>query len=42
MNSPARANVCAICGDEVSLEQCKVDEYGVPVHDGCYVKRVLM
>lgn len=42
MNSLALASICAICGREVSLEQCKVDEYGAAVHDGCYVKKVLM
>lgn len=42
MNAPLRMNACAICGDEVPLEECKVDEYGVPVHDGCYIKKVLM
>lgn len=38
-NSPLPA-FCAICGDEVALEQCKIDETGDPVHESCYVSRL--
>lgn len=31
---------CVICGSPVSLEGCKLDEHGDPVHDQCYVDRV--
>ena len=27
---------CVICGSPVSLEHCKLDERGDPVHDQCY------
>jgi hypothetical protein len=27
--------ICWICGGEVSLESCKVDEHGLPVHESC-------
>jgi len=27
---------CVICGSPVSLEECKLDERGDPVHDHCY------
>jgi hypothetical protein len=32
--------VCWICGKAVALEDCKVDEHGLPVHDNCYVAKV--
>lgn len=38
-NSPLPA-FCAICEDEVALEQCKIDEAGNPVHESCYVGRL--
>jgi hypothetical protein len=28
---------CWICGYEVSLEECKIDEHGQAVHEECYV-----
>src|SRR5246127_1652429 len=28
---------CWICGHEVSLEECKIDEHGQAVHEECYV-----
>lgn len=27
---------CWICGNDVVLERCATDEYGLPVHDQCY------
>jgi hypothetical protein len=27
--------ICWICGAEISLESCKVDEHGLPVHETC-------
>jgi len=33
---------CWICGKTISLEQCKVDEQGLPVHEECYVAKVVM
>jgi hypothetical protein len=31
---------CWICGYEVSLERCKIDEHGRPVHEQCYVAKI--
>ena len=31
---------CAICGDPVELERCKIDEQGGAVHEGCYFERL--
>jgi hypothetical protein len=28
---------CWICGTNVSLEECKVDEHGLAVHENCYL-----
>jgi hypothetical protein len=30
-------HVCRICNKTLSLEECKFDEYGKPVHEECYV-----
>jgi hypothetical protein len=34
-------HLCWICGKAVTLEECKVDEYGMPVHDECYLVLIL-
>jgi hypothetical protein len=31
--------ICWICGEPTTLETCKVDEYGLPVHDDCQALR---
>lgn len=31
---------CVLCSSPVSLENCKFDERGGPVHDGCYIERL--
>lgn len=31
---------CVICGSPVSLEDCKFDERGNPVHDRCYLDQL--
>jgi hypothetical protein len=31
---------CSICGNAVSLENCKIDEYGQAVHENCYVAKI--
>lgn len=41
MTSSNRSNVCWICGKVVSLEECKVDEHGLAVHEDCYVVLIL-
>ncbi len=38
-NSP---RLCWICGKAVRLEDCKVDEHGLAVHENCYVAKVLL
>jgi hypothetical protein len=32
--------ICNICNQSASLENCKTDELGQPVHEGCYVSRL--
>ncbi len=31
---------CGICGEHVSLNNCKTDEQGQAVHEGCYVVKM--
>jgi hypothetical protein len=31
---------CWICGNEVALEKCKIDENGLAVHEACYVANI--
>ncbi len=33
---------CWMCGTAISLEECKLDEKGLPVHEDCYVARVVL
>jgi len=33
---------CWICGKAVKLEDCKVDEHGLPVHEDCYVAKLAL
>jgi hypothetical protein len=35
-----RKRLCWICGRAVTLEDCKVDEHGLAVHELCYVAKV--
>ena len=37
----ASSVLCAICNAPVTLEHCKIDEDGGPVHDACYTKKVI-
>ena len=32
--------VCWICGHSTSLETCKVDEHGLPVHEACHTLKL--
>jgi hypothetical protein len=34
--------ICWICGKAVTLEDCKVDEYGMAVHEDCYVAKLAL
>jgi len=31
---------CWICGNEVDLKTCNIDEYGMAVHEDCYFVKV--
>ena len=31
---------CWICGNEVDLKMCNIDEYGMAVHGDCYFVKV--
>lgn len=33
------ARCCWICGKAAGLENCRMDEHGLPVHEECYVAR---
>lgn len=33
---------CRICGNTCRLEDCKIDEDGLPVHEVCYVASVAL
>jgi hypothetical protein len=33
---------CCICGMPVQLSSCKFDERGQPVHEDCYVAKLLL
>lgn len=33
--------LCSICFKSVSLEDCKIDEDGRPIHETCYATSVL-
>lgn len=36
----ADSKACSICGKALNLEDCKVDERGVAVHENCYVAKI--
>ena len=35
-SQPKHTYCCWICGNEVDLETCNVDEHGMAVHEDCY------
>jgi hypothetical protein len=35
------SSLCSICFKIVNLKDCKIDEYGRPVHEKCYAARML-
>ena len=38
-----RANpTCCICGKAVPLESCNFDENGQPVHEDCYIAKLVL
>lgn len=43
MVSPQKPiHICWMCGNRVSLEKCKIDEYGEAVHENCYVAKMTL
>ena len=42
MKSPAMIRICWICGRQVPLETCNIDEYGEAVHEKCDVARLAL
>jgi hypothetical protein len=42
MKPPHFAPPCLICGTQVPLEVCMIDEYGQAVHEACYVGKLLL
>jgi len=42
MVTAVRLTRCWICGDTCRLEDCKIDEHGLPVHEVCYVASVAL
>jgi hypothetical protein len=39
-DNPFAPRKCWICGRPVSLEECKVDEHGLPVHEECHALKL--
>ncbi len=37
----ASLSCCWICATAVRLEDCKIDERGLPVHESCYVANLI-
>jgi hypothetical protein len=35
-------HLCWICGKVISLEECKIDEHGMPVHEQCHVVKLAL
>ena len=34
--------LCWLCGKDVDLRTCKIDEYGEAVHEACYTVRLAL
>ena len=34
--------LCWLCDKRVDIATCKIDEYGEPVHEACYVARITL
>jgi hypothetical protein len=39
-HTPIKSTYCWICGNEVSLRDCTIDERGRAVHEECYIAQV--
>jgi hypothetical protein len=42
METKPLPRICWICGKAVPLEECKVDEHGLAVHEKCYVAKLAL
>jgi len=42
MGTKPLPRICWICGHAVPLEECKIDEHGLAVHDKCYVAKLAL
>lgn len=40
MKSTSVTPTCCLCGKPISLETCKIDEYGQAMHEECAVARL--
>jgi hypothetical protein len=38
----SKIKFCWICGKDISLEHCKIDEHGLTVHQSCDERRKLL
>jgi hypothetical protein len=39
---PAFVPMCSLCGEPVSLEDCKTDDGGRAVHERCYIGSLML
>jgi len=37
-----KPKLCRICGKDIRLDHCVTDEHGLPVHQSCQEKRMLL
>ena len=35
-------HICWLCGKDVDLRTCKIDEHGRPVHEDCYALKLAL
>jgi ribosome-binding protein aMBF1 (putative translation factor) len=42
MSQSKRPYCCWICGNEVDLKTCNIDEHGMAVHEDCYFVKVAL
>lgn len=39
-NIESDGSMCSLCNRPIRLEDCKIDEDGLPAHEECYVQKV--
>ena len=42
LQSQRDMEICLICGTNILLDHCMMDEHGLPVHTSCHEKRLLL